>query len=180
MDASETGGRLVACAECGTVGFGTGEPTCCGAPMTPPETRPRSTAPDDAGPAEPSVADVLRVAFGMSPAELDVCLCVMEAGPTTVAELTERVDYDRSVVARHCNHLAALGVVEKRRQLLDRGGDVYVYVPRRPAVVRRRLRESFLAWAGVAAERVEEVSREKVEGIAEAASATEWTVFRDA
>ncbi|MFC7097669.1 MarR family transcriptional regulator [Halobaculum marinum] len=179
MNASEVGDRLVACAECGTVAFGSGEPTCCGASMTPPAARPGSTESDDDG-REPSLETVLRVVLGMSPAELDVCLCVMEAGGTTVAELAERVDYDRSVVARHCNHLAALGVVEKRRQLLDRGGDVYVYVPQPPPVVRRRLRESFLAWAGVGAERVEELSREKVEGIADAESATEWTVFRDA
>lgn len=186
MDATEETPRLVECGACGNLGLGTDEITCCASPME--LVRPASDAgdgthgpdgqPDDACP-DPGLEELLRVVYGMSPAELDVCLCVMEHGTLTAAELTERVGYDRSVVARHLNHLADLGVVEKRRQILDRGGDVYVYTPEPPEVVRRRFRETFLRWAAAGVDRIDDLSREKVEGIAEAESATEWTVFRE-
>jgi len=179
MTATDDVPRLVECDACGNVGLGTGEIRCCESPMR----TASSPANTDDGPGEgvpdPDLEELLRVVYGMSAAELDVCLCVMEGGTLTVAELTERVDYDRSVVARHLNHLATLGVVEKRRQILDRGGDVYVYTPESAATVRRRFRESFLRWAAAAAVRIDDLSREKVEGIAESASATQWTVFRD-
>ncbi|WP_435064657.1 MarR family transcriptional regulator [Halobaculum sp. EA56] len=191
MGTTDDAYRLVECTDCGALAVGGDEVVCCGSAMTPAgrsvddETdEPQSAGdPDRAdevgGPPEPDLDDLLRVVFGMSPAELDVCLCVMEHGTLTVAELTERVGYDRSVVARHLNHLAELGVVEKRRQLLDRGGDVYVYTPESPETVRRRFRETFLRWAAAGVDRIDDLSREKVEGIAEAESATEWTVFRE-
>jgi len=188
--------RLVECSDCGALAVGGDEVGCCGSAMVPAgrtaadatDARVTGTAPpaDDPGrpveatePPDPDLDQLLRVVFGMSPAELDVCLCVMEHGTVSVAELTERVDYDRSVVARHLNHLADLGVVEKRRQILDRGGDAYVYSPEPPEAVRRRFRETFLRWAAAGVDRIDDLSREKVEGIAEAESATEWTVFRE-
>ncbi|QZP36869.1 MarR family transcriptional regulator [Halobaculum magnesiiphilum] len=183
--------RLVECSDCGALAVGGDEVGCCGSAMTPvgrpgddaTDATPSPGAPDRADdfgdPPEPDLDELLRVVFGMSPAELDVCLCVMEHGTLTVAELTDRVGYDRSVVARHLNHLADLGVVEKRRQILDRGGDVYVYTPESPETVRRRFRELFLRWAAAGVDRIDDLSRRKVEGIAEAGSATEWTVFRE-
>lgn len=179
MNAADDTPRLVECSTCGNVGLGTGEIRCCESPMEPLDATPSAHGESGEPFAEPELDELLRAVYGMSSAELDVCLCVMEGGTLTVAELTERVDYDRSVVARHLNHLAALGVVEKRRQILDRGGDVYVYTPESPATVRRRFRESFLRWAAAAAARIDDLSREKVEGIAESESATQWTVFRD-
>ncbi|MFC6787248.1 MarR family transcriptional regulator [Halobaculum halobium] len=185
MDRTDNAHRLVECTDCDALAVGGDEIRCCGSAMTPAgrhangpgDGSPPASDSDD--PPGPDLDDLLRVVFGMSPAELDVCLCVMEDGTLTVAELTERVGYDRSVVARHLNHLAALGVVEKRRQILDRGGDAYVYSPKSPGTVRRRFRESFLQWAAGAADRIDDLSREKVEAIAEAGSATEWTVFRE-
>ncbi|UIP00950.1 MarR family transcriptional regulator [Halobaculum sp. CBA1158] len=128
---------------------------------------------------EVDLDEVLRVVFGMSPAELDVCLCIMEGGPSTVADLTARVEYERTVVSRHLNHLADLGVLEKRRQILDQGGDVYVYSPVPPAVVRDRFHRSFLRWAAEATARLDDLSRQKVEGIVRSSSNDEWTVFRE-
>lgn len=182
--------RLFECDDCGALSVGSGRTSCCGSAMArvdpvagdavpePDVATDRDSVAADQVP-EPVLDDLLRVVFGMSPAELDVCLCVMEGGTLTVAELTDRVDYERSVVARHLNHLASLGVVRKRRQILDRGGDVYVYSPEPAETVRRRFRELFLAWAASATARIDELSREKVEGIADEESATQWTVFRE-
>ncbi|SHG40232.1 MarR family transcriptional regulator [Halobaculum gomorrense] len=183
--------RLFECDDCGALSVGSGGISCCGSAMAQIDSAGdagsgRDPADDrDSAAAEPipepALDDLLRVVFGMSPAELDVCLCVMEGGTLTVAELTDRVDYDRSVVARHLNHLASLGVVKKRRQILDRGGDVYAYSPEPPEAVRRRFHEVFLSWAATATDKIDELSREKVEGIADAdaGSATQWTVFRE-
>lgn len=146
--------------------------TCCDRPMEPVDFPTN-------GVREPSLDGLLRMVFGMSPAELDVCLCVMEGGEQTAAGLAERVDYDRSVVSRHLNHLAELGIVEKRRRLLEQGGQVFVYLPTDPAVVRRRLLEAFVGWVAQASGHIEALSREKVEAIVESdAPASQWRIYQ--
>jgi predicted transcriptional regulator len=162
------GAGLRTCAACGALGIGP-DVACCDGPMTP--VRPAASG--------PTLEDLLRTVFDMSGAELDVCLCVMEGGWTTAAELADRTDYDRSVVARHLSHLVALEVVERRRQILRSGGEAYVYTPADPADVRRRFRERFLRWAAAGATRIDELSREKVEAIVEGEDDAQWTVFRE-
>lgn len=169
MDDSDA--ALVACEGCGGLGFGRGEMTCCAGPMEPVD------AADDAIEA-PALGDLLTAVFDMSETALDVCLCVMEGGDQTAQALADRIDYDRSVVARHLNHLVDLGVVEKRRQVLDGGGHVYVYSPRPEDVVRRQFRTLFLTWVRSAAGRIDELRREKVESIVEGDEEPQWTVYR--
>ena len=163
--------ELLSCDDCDTLAVGTGPVTCCGAAMTP-------TASVDAV-AEPELEDLLRDVFEMSDTELEVCLCVMEGGTMTVNELADRIDLDRSVVARHLNHLAALGVVGKRRRLIEDGGHVYVYRPVEPEVVRRRLTAAFGTWVRGATERLAALRREKVASIADVDGDPAWTLFRD-
>jgi predicted transcriptional regulator len=164
--------RLFECATCGGVGIGDNRPECCGGPMDAVET-------GDAAVDEPSLETLLRTVFDMSGTELDVCLCVMEGGELTVAELAEQIGYDRSVVARHLNHLADFGVVEKRRRIRPAGGHVYVYTPQPPEVVRERLRGEFLSWVRLATAQLGGLQREKVEAIADAGTdERQWTVFQ--
>lgn len=171
MDINEGSTELLECDACGNVGLGQGEITCCGGAM-------QTLAQADHGVGVPSLDDLLRTVFDMSDTELDVCLCVMEGGEQTVGGLADRIDYDRSVVARHLNHLVELGVIEKRRRLLEEGGHAYVYSPRDPAVVRRRFRELFFQWVQEATGLVEELRREKVESIVEAdAENPQWRVY---
>ncbi|WP_380681265.1 MarR family transcriptional regulator [Salinigranum sp. GCM10025319] len=162
------------CQSCGTVALGRGEVRCCGRPM-----RSAGGAPDDSPVSGPTLDDLLRSVFDMSDTELELCLCVMEGGELTVKELAERTDYDRSVVTRHLNHLADLGVLEKRRRLLERGGQVYVYTPVEPEAVRRSLERGFLAWVVQSARLLEDLRREKVESIVERDDDPQWTVFRE-
>lgn len=161
------------CDACGNVGFGEGRIVCCGEPM-------QSVGDRVGAVEEPTLEDLLVTVFDMSGTELEVCLCVMEAGEVTVDELAARIDYDRSVVTRHLNHLADLGVVEKRRRLLEQGGHVYVYTPVDPETVRRNLQDRFLLWVGQATEVIEDLSREKVESIADPESTEpQWKIFRE-
>ena len=168
----DAGVDVFECTDCGNVGLGDGDITCCGSPM--------SRVDADPAVPEPSLGDLLGAVFGMSDAELDICLCVMEGGEQTAQELADRTDYDRSVAARHLNHLVELGVLEKRRRLLEEGGHVYVYVPKGPETVRRGFKRQFLLWLGEATGRLEELRREKVEGILEAdADEPRWQLYHE-
>jgi predicted transcriptional regulator len=174
MNDTDRGTDVFQCRSCGNVGIGQGEIGCCDEPMTPVDTV------EDPEPAvdQPSLDDLLQTVFDMSDTELDICLCVMEAGELTASDLAEQIDYDRSVVARHLNHLAEMGVVEKRRKILEQGGHVYVYTPNAPETVRQNLQELFLVWVQEAAVQLDALRREKVESIvANEHSKPEWTVF---
>ncbi|MBV0900311.1 helix-turn-helix domain-containing protein [Haloarcula salina] len=164
--------RPFECENCDGVALANEPPRCCGEAMTPVEPTGAVT--------EPSLEALTRTVFEMSGSELEICLCVMEGGELTVAELAEQIEYDRSVVARHLNHLADLGVVEKRRRIRPAGGHVYVYTPRDPETVRARLREAFLSWVNLAAGQLDELGREKVEAIAESETGERrWRVFQE-
>jgi predicted transcriptional regulator len=171
--------ELFECDSCGNVGLGTGEIRCCDRPMRPVGGRGADGGPDPTAVSEPTLADLLGAVFDMSDTELELCLCVMEGGELTVADLAEQTAYDRSVVTRHLNHLADLNVVEKRRRLLESGGQVYVYTPATPEVVRRNLTRLFVHWVGQASARLDDLQREKVEAIVERASdEPQWRIFQ--
>lgn len=160
---------LYECPSCGNLGIGDGEIRCCDGPM---ETARTDSAVDD-----PSLEWILRSVFDMSSTELDICLCVMEGGELTVKQLANDIGYDRSVVSRHLNHLSELGIIEKHRRLLERGGHTYVYTPVPPETVRERLRAAFYAWVQVALGELEELQREKVESIAYTGEEPAWQVY---
>ncbi|TQQ79818.1 ArsR family transcriptional regulator [Halonotius terrestris] len=168
---SEEPPELLSCDQCGNLAVGTGSITCCETTMTPAE-------PVDAV-AKPDLEALLRDVFQMSDTELEVCLCVMEGGTMTVKELAERIDYDRSVISRHLNHLAELGVVEKQRRLIEQGGHVYVYQPVPPETVHERLTAAFVTWVHGATEKIGTLRQEKVASIADIDDEPAWTLFRE-
>jgi len=97
-----------------------------------------------------------------------------------VAELAEQVDYDRSVVSRHLNHLADLGVVDKQRRILKEGGQVYVYTPNDPAAVRRNLLGAFILWVQEATSLIDSLSRKKVEAIVKTDTGdAQWKIYQE-
>lgn len=149
------------CSTCGDVRLSDGDATCCGRRMGVVERPVPIESPD--------TEEIVREVFDISPTELDVCRQVMAAGETTVGELVERVDRDRSVVSRHLNHLVELGVVEKRSRVLAEGGRIGVYSSRSEDVVRRQLTLGLYAWCLDAIERVEDVNEEKIAMMAEGA-----------
>lgn len=168
---SEEPPELLSCDRCGNLAVGTGAITCCETTMTPAE-------PVDAV-ADPELETLLREVFGMSDTELEVCLCVMEGGTMTVKELADRIEYDRSVISRHLNHLAELGVVEKQRRLIEQGGHVYAYRPVDPDTVHERLTAAFVTWVHGAAEQIATLRQEKVASIADLDDEPAWTLFRE-
>jgi predicted transcriptional regulator len=173
MEQTHASMHLYECTTCGNLGFGHGEITCCEREMT-------EVTDEDPRVTQPTLPAMLRTVFDMSETELDICLCVMAGGEQTVADLAEQVEYDRSVVNRHLNHLVELGVIEKRRRLLKDGGHVYIYTPNDPAIVRQRLRGTFVSWVERALPLLESLSREKVEAIVETdAENPQWKIYRE-
>lgn len=173
MSESSADGDLFECMACGNLGFGDGPITCCDRQM-------RRVGSDGAPVQEPTLEGLLRTVFGMSESELDVCLCVMEGGELTVRELADETQYDRSTVARHLGDLVELGVLEKRRKLLQQGGHVYVYSPNDAETVRRSFRGAFLEWVHLANSVIDDLSREKVEAIVETDSEdSQWGIYKE-
>ena len=172
MSLTEGSVDVYECKTCGNVGLGDGGVACCDGPMATVAVEPAVEA--------PTLAELLRTVFDISDAELDICLCVMAGGAQTVRELADRTDYDRSVAARHLNHLVELGVLDKQRRLLEQGGHVYVYSPKPVETVRRSFKRQFLVWLGAATGRLEELRREKVEGIVEGEGGeTNWQLYHE-
>jgi len=170
---TEKTNEILRCGSCGNFGFGTDDITCCEAPM--------ETVGDENDAVEhPTIDELLRTVFGMSDAELDVCLCVMEGGEQTVRELAERTDYERSLVSRHLNHLADLGVLHKERRLLKEGGQVYVYSARDPDAIRESFRAHFFAWVSRLDECIETLNRQKVESfVDESDGESRWQIYQE-
>ena len=170
MDPSEPA-QLLSCDHCGNLAIGSGSITCCATDMT--GTEPVESVDD------PSLEDLLRGVFGISDTELEVCLCVMEGGTMTVNELAERIEYDRSVISRHLNDLAALGVIKKQRRLIEQGGHVYVYQPVAPDAVREQLLAAFVSWVHGATNQIMMLQQEKIESIADTDDEPAWKLFRE-
>lgn len=173
MEPPPSAATLFECASCGNLALGRREIVCCDAVMDP--AREEGFAVD-----RPSLDEVLRTVFDMSESELDICLCVMAGGEQTVADLAATVEYDRSVVSRHLNHLVDLGVVEKRRRLLKEGGQVFVYLPRGPETVRTNLMAAFVVWIREATARIDGITREKVEAVVDReTSEPQWKIYQE-
>ena len=77
--------------------------------------------------AEPGFEEVLRCVFGVQDHEARLYLELLDAPDSTVAELAEAVDRDRSNVNRGLTTLMEKNLAERRRRLLDSGGHVYQY-----------------------------------------------------
>jgi predicted transcriptional regulator len=117
---------------------------------------------------QPDLATVLRDVFGISETGLKVCICLMEEGESTAADIAEQLGIDRSTVGRQLNHLTDIGVLDKRQRLLTDGGYVHVYSPVPVEEVRQRLAVGLYAWTAEALELVEHVNREKLNALARA------------
>jgi len=79
------------------------------------------------GVEEPSFQHVLSCVFGVQTHESRTYLTLLDNPGSTVAELAEELDRDRSNVNRSLTTLLEKGLVERERRLLDPGGYVYQY-----------------------------------------------------
>jgi predicted transcriptional regulator len=75
---------------------------------------------------------------------------------STVAELADALDRDRSNVNRSLSTLLEKGLAERQRRLLDPGGYVYQYTATPLPEAKEMLHDALDEWAEVVHERIDE------------------------
>lgn len=106
--------------------------------------------------SEPGFEEVLRCVFGIQDHEARLYLELLDAPDSTVAELAETVDRDRSNVNRGLTTLMEKNLADRRRRLLDSGGHVYQYRPTPPEEARGLMHETLEEWTAYVHERIDE------------------------
>ena len=76
---------------------------------------------------DPSFQNVLSCVFGIQDHEVRTYVALLDQPGSTVEELANRLERDRSNVNRSLSTLLERGLVERERRLLDSGGYVYQY-----------------------------------------------------
>jgi predicted transcriptional regulator len=105
---------------------------------------------------EPSFRDVLTCVFGIQHHEARTYQVLLETPGSTVEELADELDRDRSNVNRSLSTLREKELAERRRRLLDGGGHVYQYSATPLDEARELMHETLDAWADYVHERVDE------------------------
>jgi len=101
---------------------------------------------DLVGDVSPSFEHVLSCVFGVRDHESRTYLTLLDHPGSTVAELAETLDRDRSNVNRSLSTLREKGLVERRRRLLDSGGYVYQYTAIPIPEAKERLHDALDEW----------------------------------
>lgn len=101
---------------------------------------------DLVGDVSPSFEHVLSCVFGVRDHESRAYLTLLDHPGSTVSELSDVLDRDRSNVNRSLSTLREKGLVERRRRLLDSGGYVYQYTAIPVPEAKRRLHDALDEW----------------------------------
>jgi predicted transcriptional regulator len=110
--------------------------------------------------SEPGFEEVLRCVFGIQAHEARLYMELLDAPDSTVAELADVVDRDRSNVNRGLTTLLEKGLVSRRRRLLDSGGHVYQYRATPVEEARALMHETLEEWTAFVHERIDGFPRE--------------------
>jgi predicted transcriptional regulator len=105
---------------------------------------------------EPGFQEVLTCVFGIQAHEANTYLVLLDFPGSTVEELANELDRDRSNVNRSLSTLREKGLASRERRLLDGGGHVYQYTATPLAEARTLLHDTLDAWADYVHERIDE------------------------
>lgn len=108
------------------------------------------------GESEPALVDVMACVFGIQPHEARTYEALLSRPASTVEELADALDRDRSNVNRSLSTLREKGLATRERRLLDGGGHVYQYSPTPLAEARELMHETLDAWTASVHERIDE------------------------
>jgi predicted transcriptional regulator len=95
---------------------------------------------------DPSFQHVLSCVFGIQSHESRTYLTLLDNPGSTVAELAEVLDRDRSNVNRSLTTLLEKGLAERERRLLDPGGYVYQYTATPLPEAKELMHETLDEW----------------------------------
>jgi predicted transcriptional regulator len=105
---------------------------------------------------DPGFQHVLSCVFGIQDHESRTYLVLLDNPGSTVAELAEVLDRDRSNVNRSLTTLMEKGLAGRQRRLLDPGGYVYQYTATPLPEAKEMLHEALDTWAETVHERIDE------------------------
>ena len=108
------------------------------------------------GTTEPEFAHILSCVFGIQDHESRTYLVLLDHPGSTVEELADTLDRDRSNVNRSLSTLREKGLVERERRLLDPGGYVYQYTAVDLPTAKGMLHESLDEWANSVHDAIDE------------------------
>ena len=100
------------------------------------------------GTTEPEFAHILSCVFGIQDHESRTYLVLLDHPGSTVEELANTLDRDRSNVNRSLSTLREKGLADRQRRLLDPGGYVYQYTAVDLPTAKGMLHDSLDEWAG--------------------------------
>lgn len=106
---------------------------------------------------DPGFRDVMTCVFGVQAHEIRTYLALLDRPGSTVEELADELDRDRSNVNRSLSTLLELGLARRERRLLDPGGYVYQYTATPLDETRGMLHEGLDEWAAQVHERIDEI-----------------------
>jgi predicted transcriptional regulator len=95
---------------------------------------------------DPEFEEVLTCVFGIQPHETRTYLSLLDHPGSTVEELAEHLERDRSNVNRSLTTLLERDLVERERRLLDPGGYVYQYTATPLPEAKAMLHEAIDGW----------------------------------
>ncbi|GAA0667616.1 helix-turn-helix domain-containing protein [Natronoarchaeum mannanilyticum] len=97
--------------------------------------------------ADPAFEDVMTCVFGIQDHETRTYLALHDRPGSTVEELADALERDRSNVNRSLSTLLEAGLVERERRLLDSGGFVYQYTAVPLPEAKELLHDALDAWS---------------------------------
>jgi predicted transcriptional regulator len=105
---------------------------------------------------DPGFGEVLACVFDVQDHETRTYLALLEHPGSTVEELAEDLDRDRSNVNRSLTTLLELGLASRERRLLDPGGYVYQYTATPLPETQAMLHEALEEWTAQVRDRIDE------------------------
>jgi predicted transcriptional regulator len=115
------------------------------------------TIEDLVGNVDPSFQHVLSCVFGIQDHESRTYLILLDNPGSTVAELADRLDRDRSNVNRSLTALLEKGLATRQRRLLDPGGYVYQYTATPLPEAKEMMHEALDEWVTAVHDRIDDV-----------------------
>lgn len=105
---------------------------------------------------EPGLEEVMACVFNIQNHEARTYEALLDHPGSTVEELADELDRDRSNVNRSLSTLREKGLASRQRRLLDGGGHVYQYSPTPLLEARELMHETLDAWAEYVHDRIDE------------------------
>ena len=113
--------------------------------------------------SEPGLEEVLACVFGIQRHEARTYQTLRSYPGSTVEELADQLDRDRSNVNRSLSTLREKGLAERQRRLLDGGGHVYQYSATPLSEARELMHETLDEWTAYVHSRIDEFGSESME-----------------